>query len=171
MSDEQKTTQPQGISKVLIAGGAGLVAGIILTLVAMMQIMPGLMLTQHESTLPFDETVTAIEEAVEAQGWVVSGTMNMNQSLAKHGVDFSPQVRIIKLCKPDYAEKVLRDDRYVAPLMPCSIAVAEADDGKVMVYKMNTGLMGRMFGGTVAEVMGGPVAQDEKAILKGIIAE
>jgi len=38
--------------------------------------------------------------------------------------------------------------------MPCTLAVYEADDGKVYISKMNTGLMGKLFGGTVAEVVG-----------------
>jgi len=41
----------------------------------------------------------------------------------------------------------------------------------VYLSKMNTGLMGTMFGGTVAEVMGGPVAADEKAILASVLAD
>ncbi|HPC96062.1 MAG TPA: hypothetical protein PLU87_14035 [Sedimentisphaerales bacterium] len=35
--------------------------------------------------------------------------------------------------------------------------------------KMNMPLMARMFGGTIAKVMGGSVARDEHAILSGIV--
>jgi hypothetical protein len=34
---------------------------------------------------------------------------------------------------------------------------------------MNTGLMGKMFGGTIARVMGGKVSADEKAILGQVV--
>jgi len=86
-------------------------------------------------------------------------------------VTLEPQVRIIQLCKSEYAKSVLMTDRYVASLMPCAIAVYEGDDGKVYVSKMNTGLMGKLFGGNIAKVMGGKVAKDEHAILEGVVAE
>ena len=131
--------------------------------------MPGMMLNVGESELPFDETVAAIQKAVERQGWVLSATNDMRKSLVKHGRAFDRQVKVIQLCHPDYAKRVLTDNRELAALMPCSIAVYEGDDGKVYISKMNTGLMGKMFGGTVAEVMGGAVARDEKAILAGVL--
>ena len=43
------------------------------------------------------------------------------------------------------------------------------DDGKVHVSKMNTGVMGKVFGGTVAEVRGGHASQDEARMLESII--
>jgi hypothetical protein len=49
--------------------------------------------------------------------------------------------------------------------MPCTIAVYESDDGKIYISKMNTGLMGKVFGGTIARVMGGCVSRDEAKIL------
>jgi hypothetical protein len=55
--------------------------------------------------------------------------------------------------------------------MPCSIGVYEGDDGRVYVAKMNTGLMGKMFGGNVAQVMGGAVAEDEAKILARCICD
>ena len=148
---------------------AGTLLGAVLTGLAVWTFMPGMMLNVGESKLPFDETVAAIQKAVERQGWVLSATNDMRKSLVKHGRAFDRQVKVIQLCHPDYAKRVLTDNRELAALMPCSIAVYEGDDGKVYISKMNTGLMGKMFGGTVAEVMGGAVAKDEKAILAGVL--
>ena len=63
------------------------------------------------------------------------------------------------------------DNRHLACLMPCTIAVYEADGDRVMMSKMNTGLMGKVFGGTVARVMGSYVASDEDRMLKEIYAK
>jgi hypothetical protein len=60
---------------------------------------------------------------------------------------------------------VLSDNRRMACLMPCTVAVYESDDGRIVISKMNTGLMGRVFGGPVARVMGKQVAADEKKML------
>ena len=52
---------------------------------------------------------------------------------------------------------------FLSVMMPCSIAVYEKADGKTYVSTMNSGLMGKMFGGTAAAVMAGPVAKDTAA--------
>ncbi len=39
----------------------------------------------------------------------------------------------------------------------------------VMVSKMNTGLMGSVFGGNIAKVMGGAIAKDEEDILRNVL--
>jgi len=36
---------------------------------------------------------------------------------------------------------------------------------------MNIGLMGKMFGGIIADIMGNRVAADERTILKNIVVE
>lgn len=147
----------------------GMLLGIALTAGAVWLVMPGLMVVEHESKLDFDATVAALEKAVKAEGWVVSGVADMQKSLAKHGVTFPRRVKVVKLCHPQYAGSVLRTDRRMAALMPCSIAVYEDDDGTVRISKMNTGLMGKMFGGNVAQVMGEHVARDEAKMLDGIV--
>jgi hypothetical protein len=86
--------------------------------------------------------------------------------MRKHGVEFKPRVTLVEMCKAPYASEVLRDDRRMATLMPCAMAVYEDDDGKVRVSKMNTALMGRFFGGTVGRVMGGKVPREEETILR-----
>jgi hypothetical protein len=53
--------------------------------------------------------------------------------------------------------------------MPCAWGVYKGKDGKVYISGMNMGLMGKMFGGNIAKVMGGTVSKDEQAILKNVI--
>ena len=69
----------------------------------------------------------------------------------------------------DDGKSELRDSRHMACLMPCTFAVYEADDGSVRIAKMNTGLMGRVFGGTVARIMGGKVGPEETRMLQDIV--
>jgi uncharacterized protein (DUF302 family) len=147
----------------------GLLLGMAVTAGAVWLVMPGLMVVEHESRLDFDATVSALEKAVKAKGWVVRGVADMQKSLAKHGVTFPRRVKVVKLCHPRYAGSVLQTDRQMAALMPCSIAVYEDDDGTVRISKMNTGLLGTMFGGNVARVMGEHVARDEAKMLDGIV--
>ncbi len=156
---------------ILIGGVVGLVVGAAATALVVVQTMPGMMIVTEPSRLGFEETVQAIQKGIEEQGWSSPATIDMNKSMASRGVTLEPQVRVIQLCQPEYAKDVLTTDRYVASLMPCSIAVYETDDGRVCVSKMNTGLMGTLFGGNIAKVMGGKVAKDEQAILANVVAE
>ena len=49
-----------------------------------------------------------------------------------------------------------------------TLAVCEGDGGTAYVSRMNTGLMGNAFGGTVAEVTGGLVSLDEARMLDSV---
>jgi uncharacterized protein (DUF302 family) len=147
----------------------GLALGVLLTGAGGIAAMRSLMIVEYESPLSFDATVSAMEQAVIKNGWSSPGTMNLNKSLAKHGVRFGPRVRLVQLCKAPYAAKVLEDAREMATMMPCRFAVYEGPGGKVRIAKLNTGLMGKLFGGTVAEVMGGKVAADEQKMLDAVL--
>lgn len=154
----------------LIGGAAGLLLGVILTLAVLRAAMPGMMITTHESRLGVGETVAELEKRIVDSGWSHAGTLNMNEKLLKAGVRLDRDVRVVQLCKQEYAGELLKTDPFVSSLMPCGIGVWQGEDGKAYVSKMNTGLMGKVFGGKIAEVMGGLVAADERAILAGLVA-
>jgi len=169
--NEEQTTKGPGKKPYLIGALVGLVVGAILCGAAVVVAMPKMMVVTQESELGFDETVAALESAIAEQGWVVSTVMDMNKSMAKHGVDFGPRVKVIKLCNAQYAQSVLTTDRHISTLMPCTFSVWEGDDGKVYLSRMNMSLMAKMFGGNIADVMGGRVAKDERAMLSEIVKD
>jgi len=168
---ESQTTRGPSKKSCLIGGLIGAIAGVVLCGAVVVAAMPKMMIVTRESRLGFDETVAALEDSIVEQGWMVSTVMDMNKSMAKHGVDFEPRVKLVKLCKAEYAQSVLTTDRYISTLMPCSFAVWEGDDGKVYLSKTNMSLMAKMFGGNIAKVMGGNVAKDEHAMLSEIVKD
>lgn len=131
-----------------------------------------MMVEERESPLGFDATVNKIIANAEANGWVIpkKGKGNpaaLHKSIKKHlGKDVLP-VKVIKLCNPHYAHQILSDDdaRYASVMMPCSVSVYKKSDGKTYVANIKAGRMGAMMGGTVAEVMDGPVSGDQEKIL------
>ena len=144
-------------------------AGAIATTLVFISVARSQMIQVARSPLSFDETVSALEDgAMAAEGWSSPGTRDMNAMMAKHGVDFQPRVKLVEMCKAPYAAEVLKDDRKIATLMPCAVAVYEDDRGQVWYSKMNVGLMARIFGGTVGRVMGLGVAKEEKQILASL---
>lgn len=147
----------------------GFVLGALAAYEAARFLAPGLMIEDRESALSFEDTVRTLEGAVREAGWVLSDSKDFNRSLEKEGAVLEPRIHLIKLCKPSYAVEVLKEERRVACLMPCTFAVYEDDAGRVRVSKMNTGLMGKLFGGAVRRVMGESVSKEEKAMLRGIL--
>ena len=150
---------------------AGFVIGLLAFGILLFAAAPSMMLKTYETVYGYDETIERIQERIESAGWVVSGISELNKSLSKEGVNFEPRVTLLSLCHPKYAESVLTTDRYVSVMMPCKFSIWEGDDGKVYLTKMNMRLMGKMFGGNIAEIMGSKVARDEEAMLQGMLKE
>jgi uncharacterized protein (DUF302 family) len=170
-SINEKVKTAKCVHKTFVTFLFGVIVGVLLIGVATLKLMPGAMIVTKESKLNFEQTVAAIERAIPENGWVVSAVNDMNKSMAKHGVEFKPRVKLIKLCNPNYAKSVLTTDRHIATMMPCTFAVWEGDDRKVYLSKMNMSLMGKVFGGNIAKVMGGDVVADEKKILEDLLKD
>ena len=155
----------------IIGGIIGVLAGTVLCAVIMISVMPSMMIVTKECKLSFDETVAALEKRIPEQGWAIQGgkPIDMNKSMSAYIVEFAPRVKLIKLCKPEYAKSVLTTDRYVSCLMPCTMAVWEGDDGKVYLSEMNMSLMAKLFGGNIRKIMGGKVVHDEEKMLEGLL--
>ena len=148
----------------------GILLGAGTTALVAWKAMPGMMLTVHESKYSdVASTCEQLKKAIEANGWHCPAIRDMNKAMARHGIQFDRPVRIVELCKADYAKRVLSTNPEVSTLMPCAWGVYEGADGKVYVSGMNMGLMGKMFGGTIAEVMGGKVSKDEQAMLRSVV--
>ena len=139
----------------------GMLIGFIITLAVIIMLAPGQMVSEKQSPLGYEETIAFIQANVTNSGWKVSAVMRLDKTLAKEGKTVLPAASL-KICQPDYAEKVLKDDeaRFLSVMMPCSIAVYEKADGKTYVSTMNANLIGKLFGGTVSDVMAGPVSKE-----------
>jgi len=150
----------------------GFILGIIVAVAAlaagMLTYGPQLMIHEHESPYGLEETVDRIVENAEAEGWENSGVKPLDKAIKKRGGGDVLPVRLIDLCEPSHAAKLLNSDaeRYVSVMMPCTISVYERQDGNVYIAHMNAGLMGRLFGGTIAEVMAGPVSEEQNRFVK-----
>jgi len=150
----------------------GIILGAGICLAGMFVFMPKLMIVTKESKFDFQTTVNKLEESIAKNAWSHKGTTNISEELEKVGEkSINKKIAIVKLCKGTYAKTILEQHaaRFVSCLMPCGISVWEGDDNKVYLSKMNTGLMGKMFGGIIAEIMGGKVEKEETAILEEII--
>jgi len=151
---------------------SGLIIGMILVGIIVWLSMPRMMLVIHESRYnSVEETCKQLKVAIEANGWQCPAIRNMNIAMGEQDVEMEKQVRIVELCNAKYAKDILMTNPEVSTLMPCAWGVYKEKDGKVCISGMNMGLMGKMFGGNIAKVMGSLVSKDEKQMLKDVIRE
>lgn len=149
----------------------GFVAGVVVLVMVGIQMMPKLMFSEVESPYGLEETVARIQYNIEnnptlkANGWSLSGLRNPAKAVQNDGGNVLP-VLMIETCSTKYSGPVLKDDdvRFLSILMPCKLSVYKKQDGKTYIGTMNAGLMGRMFGPMVGEIMG-HVADDQKLFL------
>ena len=149
----------------------GVIVGAVLAGFLMWSYMPNLMLTVTESKFGVEETVTAIQASAMQNGWKVPKVYDMQKSLEADGFKIG-KLNVLSLCSAEHASKILDDDsrKKVAAMMPCRIGVYEGSDGKTYITQMNIGLMSKMFGGVIEDVMG-KVSEEEHHMLKDIIKE
>lgn len=149
----------------------GLIAGVALTLVLAWNMASSLMFREVSSPFGMEETIARIQHNIEdspelkAKGWALSGLRNPAKAVQTDGGNVLP-VQMIEVCSTKYSGPILKDDtvRFLSILMPCKISVYKKQDGKTYIGTMNAGLMGKMFGPLVGEVMG-KVAEDQKKFL------
>lgn len=138
----------------LPAAGGALVGMTLMGLIVWFT-MPSLMLIKHKSNRSYDDTVAVLNEALQKkQDWRVLAINDYQKSTAAFGA--MERVGSMTICNPRYASKILSEDanRGVTAFMPLAIGVYEDKKGQVYVSQLNLGLMGMMFGGTIADVMG-----------------
>ncbi len=149
----------------------GLFSGLIIMGITVWIMMPKMMINEYESKFDFNKTVSSVEKAVnEFDSWKTPKTFDIRQNILDTGFDNMTQVKIITLCQPNYAQKILSNDKdkVVSTMMPLGLGVYENNSGKVFIAEMNVSLMGMMFGGNVSDVMG-DASNDIGKILEGIV--
>jgi uncharacterized protein (DUF302 family) len=127
------------------------------------------MLIERESPLGFEQTLERIEANARDLGWKVpqKWKVDFQRNFKKiTDTDIGPS-RVLKMCEPFAAAKLLVKDEYkqLAAMMPCTIAVYEKSDGKTYIAMMNLDAMAQMYGGDVKD-MAAELAPQMEQMLK-----
>ena len=81
----------------------------------------------------FDEALARIPGALKAEGFGVLTEIDVQETLKrKLGVDFR-RYRILGACNPPFAHKALEHSLDIGLLLPCTLIVYEAGDGRTVV--------------------------------------
>lgn len=144
---------------------SGFILGLIFTAFTAYNMAPGLMFQERVSPFGLEETVARIQQNIEnaGNGWSLSGLRNPAKAVQSDGGNTLP-VLMIEACSTKYSAPILKDDsvRFLSILMPCKISIYKKNDGKTYIGNMNAGLMGKMFGPMVGEVMSHVAADQAK---------
>ncbi|MCD4848944.1 MAG: DUF302 domain-containing protein [Candidatus Aegiribacteria sp.] len=151
--------------KYIITGLISFIAGAALVGIVGISVAPGMMINESESLYSYDDTVEIIQAEAETLGWKIPAVHVISNSVAGGGYDVAP-VTVIELCKVDLAGQILSDDesRVVSSMMPCRVAVYETSEGDVIVSRMNTGMMSKLFGGDIERLMADATSETEQIL-------
>lgn len=148
---------------------AGLFSGIVIIGLFLVFIFPKMMFSVNESKYDFNRTTEMLTQKTIENNWKMPHQYDLQQIMANNGFTVKP-VTVFSICKPDIAVRILDkdNDRHIAAMMPCRIAVYEKSNGKTYISRINPGLFARLLGGKAGIVME-DAGEGSENILKGII--
>ena len=136
-------------------------------LLALLILLPGIMtiaqnaknenqsvMIESQSLYGFAETVDLLSKAILDNGWKVTVTHDLQETMKKNGKEVLP-VKVIELCNPGLAFQILSKDnlRSASPMLPCRLSVYEKSDGSIWVSRMNAPAFADMIGGDAAKTI------------------
>ena len=74
-----------------------------------------------------DAAIRALEETLKARKFGVLWQMDIPAKLQEKGVDFTMPFRVLEVCNPHEANRVLTQNPMVGYFLPCKIVVYEMD--------------------------------------------
>jgi uncharacterized protein (DUF302 family) len=122
------------------------------------------MLYVRETNKSIDEVCNKIQEAAVQNKFGVIAVIDLKEKMAAKGVQFGPQCRIIEVCNPMQAKKVLEKNMTISSALPCRISVYQ-EAGKVKVITLRPTVLFNLFGNPELE----PIARDVEDTLLRII--
>ncbi|WP_324651168.1 DUF302 domain-containing protein [Georgenia sp. H159] len=91
--------------------------------------------------MAFDETVTALRQALSEQGFGILTEIDMAATLKnKLDVDIPPQV-ILGACNPPLAHRALQEEESIGLLLPCNVVVRSAGETSTVVEALDPQIM------------------------------
>lgn len=81
-----------------------------------------------ETKKSVEEAVSALEQSLQGYKFGVLWQLDIPAKLAEKGVEFATPYRILEVCNPVEAKRVLEQDKRVGYFLPCKITVYQDGD-------------------------------------------
>lgn len=76
-----------------------------------------------DSQKTLEEAIDSIEVALKEEGFGVLWKFNIQDTLAKKGVELDKEFMVLEVCNPHEAKRVLSENSLVGYFLPCKIAI------------------------------------------------
>ena len=119
-----------------------------------------------ESTKSLDRVMADLEQAVFRNKFGVLAVLDLKAKMAEKGVPFTRECRILEVCNPHQAKKVLEANLEISTALPCRISVYQ-EGGKTKLATIKPTAMIDLFPNP--ELKG--VAEEVETTLKLIMDE
>jgi len=119
-----------------------------------------------ESKKSMDQLSKDLEAAVTRHKFGVLGVHDLQETMAKKGVEFARACRIFEVCNPHQAKKVLEANLEISTALPCRISAYEEGGGTRLATMKPTAMIALY---PNPELKG--VAEEVERTLEAIMAE
>lgn len=112
------------------------------------------MMLENQSKYGFDETIDLLSKTITENNWRITNVLDMQETMKKNGKEVRP-VKVIEMCNPNYAFKLLSNDSLlnISNMLPCRISVYEKLDGFTYISRMNAGVLVGMINSSASETL------------------
>lgn len=118
--------------------------------------------------MPFADAIEHVTSELAKEGFGVLADIDVKATLKKKlDADFR-DYRILGACSPQHALRALEAEDKIGVLLPCSVAVQDAGDGKVEVAAMNPIVAMQAVGNTALLGVGTEVAAKLRKVVDGL---
>jgi uncharacterized protein (DUF302 family) len=122
------------------------------------------MLYIQETNNSIDDVCRKIQDSAVQNKFGVLAVIDLKEKMVLKGVEFGPECRIIEVCNPTQAKKVLEANMSISSALPCRISVYQ-EAGKVKVVTLRPTVVLGLFGNPQLE----PVAKQVEDTIVNII--
>ncbi|WP_308633858.1 DUF302 domain-containing protein [Paenibacillus silvisoli] len=95
-----------------------------------------------ETTKTIEQAIEALTENLKSEKFGVLWQLDMKEKLQEKGVEFDMPYRILEVCNPVEAKRVLSENTLVGYFLPCKLAVYVEDGTTKIGMPRPTGLIG-----------------------------
>ena len=110
------------------------------------------MLYVQETNNSIDDVCKKIQDLAVQNKFGVLAVIDLKEKMASKGVQFAPECRIIEVCNPMQAKKVLDANMSISSALPCRISVYQ-EAGKVKVVTLKPTAVLGLFGNPELEAV------------------
>jgi uncharacterized protein (DUF302 family) len=85
-----------------------------------------------ESEKSIEEAITALEAHLKGEKFGVLWTFDIKEKLEEKGFHLEEEFKVLEVCNPQEAERVLKEDKMAGYFLPCKIVVYK-ESGKTKI--------------------------------------